>query len=256
MPRKARVKSVTGIYHVILRGTDRQQIFADDEDYVNMLEIIKEYKDLTGVEVYAYCLMGNHIHLMIKEKTTEISQFIKRIGTKFVYWYNVKYQRTGHLFQDRFRSEAIESNEQFISVIRYIHQNPKKAGIVRKMSDYPYSSYREYLAAIKGQSTLIIDSDFVFDIIPKDLFIETNELEAADKCLEVKTESKVRLTDQEASRIIEKITNCKNLVEFQKLDSDKQRKYINKLYSKSLSIRQISRLCGVSKGMIEKYLKM
>ena len=255
MPRRAREKSVTGIYHVMLRGINQQQIFADDEDYTNMQKIIREYKEATGVGIYAYCLMGNHIHLLIKENETEISQFIKRVGTKFVYWYNIKYKRVGHLFQDRFRSEAVENNQQFITVIRYIHQNPLKAGLVRRISEYRFSSYQEYIEALKGEKAPIVDSDFVFEIIPKESFIDINEIETNDKCLDVEAEICVRLTDQEATRIIEKTTKCKNVADFQKLDSDKQNKFIRKLHYKGLSVRQLSRLCGISKGIVEKHLK-
>ncbi len=255
MPRKAREKSATGIYHIMLRGINQQQIFADDEDYANMIRIIKEYKDVTGVEIYAYCLMGNHIHLLVKENETEISQFIKRIGTKFVYWYNLKYKRIGHLFQGRFRSETVKNNNQFITVIRYIHQNPRKAGLVSDISEYRYSSYREYLEAIKGKRTPIIDSTFVFEIIPKNSFSDLNERETEEKCLDIETVSFVRLTDQEAVRMIEKITKCKNAADFQKIDPDKQQKYVNKLHYAGVSVRQLSRLCGISKGMVEKYLK-
>ena len=255
MPRKKREKSATGIYHVMLRGINQQQIFADVEDYKYMLETIREYKESTGVGIYAYCLMGNHLHLLIKENKIELSQFIKRVGTKFVYWYNLKYKRTGHLFQDRFKSEAVENNKYFITVIRYIHQNPRKAGIVQNLSDYPYSSYKEYLEAIKGRNTAIIDSDFVFEIIPKESFQEENEREANDICLDVESVVSVRLTDQEAVKIIEKTTKCRNTAEFQETDPVKQQKYIKKLHEQGISVRQLSRLCGISKGIVEKYIK-
>jgi len=255
MPRKAREKSGTGIYHIVLRGINQQQIFADDEDYRNMLEIIRECKELTGVEIYAYCLMGNHVHLLIKENKTEIGQFIKRVGIKFVYWYNLKYKRTGHLFQDRFKSEAVENNEYFITVIRYIHQNPQKAGLVRSISEYPYSSYKEYLEVLEGKKARIIDNELVFSVIPREVFLEVNEQIANEKCLDIEATVYARVTDQQAVKIIEKTTKCKNTAEFQKLEPDRQKKFIKKLHTKGLSIRQLSRLCGISKGIIEKQIK-
>ena len=144
MPRQARKKSQTGIYHIMLRGINGHQIFVDSEDYEKFLEILKDCKAISEFEIFAYCLMSNHIHLLLKEVKEPIEQIMKRIATRFVYWYNIKYQRAGHLFQDRFKSEPVENDEYFLTVIRYIHQNPVKAGICKKPQDYNYSSYNEF----------------------------------------------------------------------------------------------------------------
>ena len=127
MPRQARKRSNTQIYHAMLRGINQQQIFEDNEDYAKFIQVIRDCKSLSGFQLFAYCLMGNHIHLLLKETNEPIEQIFRRIGSRYVYWYNVKYQRVGHLFQDRFKSEPIETNEYFLTVLRYIHQNPIKA---------------------------------------------------------------------------------------------------------------------------------
>jgi REP element-mobilizing transposase RayT len=88
--------------------------------------------------------MSNHIHLLIKEGKEDLGIVFRRIGSKFVYWYNWKYKRSGHLFQDRYKSEVVENDKYFLTVLRYIHQNPVKAGIVGSMIKYPWSSYNEY----------------------------------------------------------------------------------------------------------------
>ena len=105
MPRQARKKSSSGIYHIMLRGINQQQIFEDSEDYNKFLQVLKDSKAISEFKIFAYCLMGNHIHLLIQEQKEPIEQIMKRIATRFVYWYNIKYQRVGHLFQDRFKSE-------------------------------------------------------------------------------------------------------------------------------------------------------
>lgn len=128
----------------MLRGINGHQIFVDSEDYEKFLEILKDCKAISEFEIFAYCLMSNHIHLLLKEVKEPIEQIMKRIATRFVYWYNIKYQRAGHLFQDRFKSEPVENDEYFLTVIRYIHQNPVKAGICKKPQDYNYSSYNEF----------------------------------------------------------------------------------------------------------------
>ena len=147
MPRKARKKSESGIYHIILRGQNRQMIFKDDEDKEKFLQTLEECKRKSGFKLYGYCLMGNHIHLLLHELKDETGMIMRRIGAGYVYWYNWKYRRCGHLFQDRYKSEAVETDEYFMTVLRYIHRNPVKAGLVKRMSDYKWSSYNEYISS-------------------------------------------------------------------------------------------------------------
>ncbi|WP_198543854.1 transposase [Petroclostridium xylanilyticum] len=100
--------------------------------------------------------MNNHIHLLLKEGKEAISQAMKRIGASYVYWYNMKYERYGHLFQDRYKSEKVEDDKYLLTVLRYIHQNPIKAGIVEEAIKYKWSSYIEYIS----QKGILTDIDF------------------------------------------------------------------------------------------------
>ncbi len=127
MARCARQKSSTFIYHVLLRGINRQDIFYDEEDYCRFLEIVKRVETSGSVAVYGYCLMGNHVHLLLQEKEEELSVIMKRIGTSYAWWYNTKYDRVGHVFQNRFQSEVVETEAYLLEVLRYIHNNPVKA---------------------------------------------------------------------------------------------------------------------------------
>ena len=247
MPRQARIKSNSGIYHVMLRGINHQQIFEQPEDYYKFLEIVKEYKEVCEFELFAYCLMGNHIHLLIKENKEPIEQIFKRIGGKFVYWYNIKYERSGHLFQDRFKSEPVETDEYLLTVIRYIHQNPLKAELCKNVSDYQYSSFMYY----ETQNDFI-DSKYIFEIIDLESFIEFNKTKNDDKCLDIEKSINIRVTDEQARQIIKRIAKCESATEFQKLDTVNQNSFIKKFKEKGLSIRQISRLTGISFGLIRK----
>jgi putative transposase len=121
MPRVARGRSSSGIYHIMLRGINRQIIFEDEEDKTRFLETLRKYKDISKYQLYVYCLMDNHIHLLVKESGETISEAIKRISSSYVYWYNTKYERCGHLFQDRFKSEIVENTTYFFTVLRYIY---------------------------------------------------------------------------------------------------------------------------------------
>ena len=248
MPRQARKKSSVGIYHIMLRGVNQQQIFEDSEDCDKFLQVLKDCKAISEFKLFAYCLMGNHIHILLQETNEPIELLMKRIATRFVYWYNIKYQRVGHLFQDRFKSEPIENDAYFLTVLRYIHQNPIKAGICKTVADYENSSYNEYF-----KSSDLIDSDFVFDLISKDGFTKFNSEKVFESCLDVEDKPKIKVTDEQAKKIIEKVSKCKNVAEFQTLDVKTRDKCLKKLRESGLSIRQISRLTGVSFNIVRKF---
>jgi len=253
MPRTARKKSKTGVYHIILRGINRQTIFEDDEDAVKFLQTLERYKLENEYELYAYCLMGNHIHILIEENQEELGNSMRRIGASYVYWYNWKYERTGHLFQDRYKSEVVENDKYLLAVLRYIHQNPIKAGIVKDIKEYKWSSYSEYLSKSKNQ---LIDEDFILGIFNRDknkakaLFEEFHKIEEDSECLEIN--DKKRFKDKEAKEIIVKTCNVVYCSDLQKLHKNERDEKIIILKEKGLSTRQISRLTGISRGIILK----
>ncbi len=248
MPRQARKKSESGIYHIMLRGINKQQIFEDEEDCEKFLWVLKDTKEVSEYKLFAYCLMGNHIHLLIKEEKEPLGQIFKRIGGKFVYWYNIKYQRVGHLFQDRFRSEPVEDDAYFFTVLRYIHQNPVKEKLCENVENYKFSSYREYT-----DRKWIVDTDFALGIMPLDELAAFNHEENTDKCLEIEERGNIRLTDEQAKYIIEMCSGCKNVSEFQQLSKENIEKYLEEFKNRGLSIRQVSRLTGVSFGLVRKH---
>lgn len=251
MPRQARKRAESGIYHVMLRGIDRQQIFEDRQDYLSFLEILQECRELCGFKLFAYCLMGNHVHILLKVENETLETIFKRIGGRYVYWYNVKYQRVGHLFQDRFKSEPVEDDAYFLTVLRYIHQNPVKAKLCAKPGDYYFSSYADYLCESKT-----VDTEFALKMLPKDEYIRFNNEPNSDSCLDISSVQKHAVTDDQARDIIEKYAHCRTIVEFQDLEVNKKMRYTKKIHQKGVSIRQICRLTGTSKGMVEKWIKV
>ena len=229
MPRVAREKSSTGIYHVMLRGINRQIIFEDGEDYQKFLETLKSFQKKSGYVVYAYCLMSNHIHLLMKEEAEDLGIVFRRLGASFVYWYNWKYSRRGHLFQDRYKSEVVETENYFLTVLRYIHQNPYKAGVVNDIADYRWSSYGEYVG---GSSHLrLCDVELGLSLFSSDrvkavkLFKEFNLEENRDRCLDIDLD--VRLNDREATDFIKSISNVQSLTEVALLEKDKRNEVRN-----------------------------
>ena len=142
MPRQARALSESGYYHVINRGIGKQILFEDADDNQRFLDTLKRYSEEEHFELICYCLMENHFHLLVHTETG-LDRIMKRICCSYAYYYNEKYGRTGHLFQERYRSEAIKDDKQLLATVRYIHNNPQKAGICRR-EEYAWSSWREY----------------------------------------------------------------------------------------------------------------
>ena len=232
----------------MLRGVNQQQIFEDGEDCDKFLQVLKDCKAISEFKLFAYCLMGNHIHILLQETNEPIELLMKRISTRFVYWYNIKYRRAGHLFQDRFKSEPIENDSYFLTVLRYIHQNPVKAGLCKTVEAYENSSYNEYY-----KKSDLIDRDFVFELVSKEEFAKFNNEKAFDICLDIEDKPKIKVTDEQAKKIIEKVSKCKNVAEFQTLDVKTRDKCLKKLRESGLAIRQISRLTGVSFNIVRKF---
>jgi REP element-mobilizing transposase RayT len=251
MPRIAREKSKSGIYHIILRGVNRQTIFEDEEDAEKFLQTLKKYKEESGYKIYAYCLMGNHIHILVKEEKEDLSIAMRRIGASYVYWYNLKYDRSGHLFQDRYKSEVVEDERYLLTVVRYIHQNPLKAGLVKDVKEYKWSSYSEYIGKYE-----IIDADFLLKIFNEDvkealsMFEDFHKEESKIECLDVNY--KKRIKDSEAVEIIKQACNISYCADLQKINKINRDKYLRILKEKDLSTRQISRLTGISRHIILK----
>ena len=251
MPRKAREKSESDIYHIIMRGINRQRIFNEEEDCHRFLQTLKFYKETSGYEIYAYCLMSNHIHLLIKVGPEPLEQIMRRVCGKFVYWYNHKYDRTGYLFQDRFKSEPVEDDTYFLTVLRYIHQNPLKAGLVKGLKDYPWSSYNAYIKRNK-----LVDADFALKMFSANqaqalkLFMNFNEQKTDEQCLDI--EERKTLSDKEALQIMETVFSTSNMEEWRKIDRSTRDNYLSMLKQKGLSVRQISRLTGLNRGVVLK----
>ncbi len=231
-----------------MRGINRQRIFEDEEDYKKYLWELKRFQEICGYQLYAWCLMPNHIHILIREGNEPLEQVFRRIGASFIYWYNMKYERIGHLFQDRYKSEPVEDSAYLLTVVRYIHQNPVKAGICKKPADYRYSSYSEYL-----NGGALLTRDMLLKQISIDQFVEYHGELNADNCLEVKETERKRSTDEQLDELIKKRFGIQTTTDVQRMESKKQAEVIKMMVKSGGSIRQISRLTGVSIAIIRKY---
>jgi putative transposase len=251
MPRQARRKSETGIYHIMVRGVNRQQIFIDDEDCLKFIWKLEQVKVRSDFKLYGYCLMGNHAHLLLCQREEPLSRIMQSLCSSYVHWYNWKYDRIGHLFQERFKSEVVETDSYLITVLRYIHQNPVKAGITDSVANYRWSSYCEYYDKPK-----ITDTEFVLKMYSKDkqravsAFVEHTSESNNDKCLEY---AETRRYSDEAllNYIMENYGAGKS--SFQSLQESDLGMIIGGLKEiDGVTIRQIVRVTGISKYKVEK----
>ena len=146
MARLARL-SVPGYpHHVIQRGNNRQPVFVDETDRSRYLELLRESARESGVAVHAYVLMGNHVHLLVTPAAGRaLSDFMHRLGTRYVGWFNHRHQRSGTLWEGRFRSGLIDADAYLLACIRYIELNPVRAGLVASAADWRWSSARHPL---------------------------------------------------------------------------------------------------------------
>ena len=156
LPRKAREKHSEAIYHIMCRSISEVLLFKDDDDKDCYLKLLKRYSDKYRCGVYAYCLMYNHLHIHLDPKGYDISKFMHSLNTSYVLYYNKKYERHGHLFQERFKSRIADSDSYNLAVSAYIHNNPKDIyGYAGRVEEYQYSSYGIYLKIRKDRYDLI-----------------------------------------------------------------------------------------------------
>jgi len=233
----------------MLRGINRQSIFEDDIDRRTFLDILKDVKESKGLELYCYVLMDNHVHLLIRTGEETLGASMKRIAVRYALGYNARYERSGHLFQDRFNSEPIESENHLLAAVRYICQNPLKAKLCKTAGEYPWSSYREYLGIDKG----ITDTKLVLEMFSQ-LFSE--EKQAFYEFMEDRTDDEFidddrrRKTDSELKAFMEALSGCKSASSFQALEKEGRDTCLNRFKQEGFSLRQISRVTGVPFGIV------
>ncbi|GIN86112.1 hypothetical protein J6TS2_24980 [Heyndrickxia sporothermodurans] len=251
MPRIPRKKSHNGMYHIMLRGINRQTIFEDDEDRTRLLDTIKKYKEISRIKIFGFCLMDNHVHLLIKETEEPISNAIQRISASYVYWYNSKYERCGHLFQDRFKSENVETEGSFLRVLRYIHQNPVKAGLAKHAFDWKWTSIHEYIS-----NSNVVDIEVGLSLFSTNrreavkLFSEFMQMPNDDQYLD--DHIKVKVSDSVVRNYLSQV-GIANSSMLQQLDREKRNAIIVELKEwKGVSVRQIARITGISKSVIDR----
>lgn len=259
MPRHQRIRSKSGCYHIIIRGNERKNIFYDDEDRQKFIEIINNKKQGKLFYLYAFCLMNNHVHMMLGEGVEDVARVMKRITVSYVCYFNKKYKRIGHLFQGRFKSEGVEDERYALSLVRYIHQNPLKAKMVKALKDYKWSSYSSYLDE-ENYFNPILDRDIILGMFSNDMATAKKEYERymneetndsfldlqEDKEIIDKERARVILADMLLKRGIRLGTGKKVIVPDEVIREFREKT--------NLSIRKIAAITEVNKDKINKII--
>jgi len=151
MPRSARILIRNACYHIIARGNQKQEVFFEAADYKAYLRLLKKYKIKYRIKLYCYCLMNNHVHMLVEpEEPHCISAAMQGLSQSYSIWFNAKYNKVGHLWQDRFKSMIIQKDEYFLTCMNYIEANPVRGNILANPLDYPWSSHKERIFGIKN----------------------------------------------------------------------------------------------------------
>jgi Transposase and inactivated derivatives len=239
----------------MMRGINRQDIFLDDEDYQRFLETMKRVKESRSCAIYGYCLLGNHVHLLLHEEEKELSVIMKRIGTSYAWWYNQKHDRVGHVFQNRFQSETVETEAYLLGVLRYIHNNPVKAKLAAKPEEYKWSSCQAYYG--EKDSFGLVYTSFILDILHSNReiaikqFAEFMQKTNTDQFMDVPV--KQRKSDEDLAQEVQELLNGQPIGILQSLDIEQRNNIIKQIKRiEGATQRQIARVTGIHQSIIFK----
>lgn len=249
MPRSSRAVAQSGFYHITLRGNGKQILFETDTDRFRFLDTLKEALNEQGVRFVAWCLMENHVHLIVDDPNGHLSKAIQKTASSYAAYFNAKHSHSGHVFQGRFNSSPIDQESYLLQAIRYVLRNPVKAGVAAA-KNYRWSSYSEI---VDDSTTKFTDNAFVESLFggQKAFSDFINSSDASDYA----PQWNKKLDDTDAPEIAKAV--CKNLgihdpTEIKSLSKIKRNAALRALSRERLTNKQIERLTGVGRGPIQR----
>ena len=249
MPHTVRKRSESGFYHVVAKGAGGQVIFEGPQDRRSCLTALEKATDENEVDVHAYCLMSNHIHLLLEDKQEKLSAFMKQFCETYAMHFNKVAGRVGGVFVRPFWNEAVECDEYFLSALRYIHANPEPAGICAA-ADYAWSSYRAYL----GESSFV-KTDLALSLLGDVAGFEEFSASGSKLALPFPS-SKLRghLSPDEIWNIATNLVDRDVLLGIRTMELDKRRPVLETLSRAGFTEREIVRVTGLGKTAVHKSL--
>ena len=250
MPRLPRKHSEADIYHVIVRGEGRKILFEDNEDRENFMRMLSASLDRYGASVFAWCLMSNHVHLLMKVPFHLLPRIMQSVTSGYAVYYNKRHDGVGHVFSGRYRSEPIDTDEYLLTALRYIHFNPVKEKL-SPTCDYRWSSFGEYLS-----SSGLADTRFVLEMLGGleqfERFHAVESHVASSEYLNHARSMGSRCADDEAADLAKSVLGehaLRNLASLKKGERDNG---IALLRRAGITVKQIERLTGIGRGIVER----
>ena len=256
MSRYIRDTGKNGYMHIVKRGINHQDVFLDAKDYEYFKQLLFDLRDEMGFKIIAYCLMSNHMHILLYDDQYRFSYIVQRLYTKYAKYFNKKYDRTGGLFEGRYCGKTVDTEQYLITAVRYIHNNPLNAGICLA-SDYLWSSYNEYVSDLP-ENMKLCSTTLVLSIFGgSEAFIRFHHSSLGENAYKhvidiMKMEGNERISDNEIRHIIQSMTNSKSPFIIQSIDRESRDEILVKLKRMGLKYSQIARITGVSLGAIKK----
>ena len=247
MPRASRQYSESGLYHVVLRGNGKQFIFEDDSDRREFLQQLKAKTVAHGVSIIAWCLMSNHVHLLLEDPKNSLSHFMHAISTAYARYFNDKSGHVGSVFQGRFASVPITGDGQLLQAVRYIHENPAKAGVAA-VDEYRWSSYGEYM----GRPG-VADTKTVLNMVDgREGFLRFCQ-DGRFGAYHVRVTK--RVSDEDALEVARDVLEGLEPVELKKMTREKRDAALRSLRTAGMTVKQIERLTGIGHNTISRATK-
>jgi REP element-mobilizing transposase RayT len=231
----------------MLRGVNRDPIFLEDEDRERFLGALQAAREASGCRVLAYCLMDNHVHLVLRTTTEPLGATVKRVGVRYAGWFNRKYGRAGHLFQDRFKSVPVEDDAHLITLLRYVWNNPVEAGMVRHPDHYLWSSRR-----IFGHPSRLVDGAELDRLLSDDPLAADSGRTVEPHEGSLPRGPAPRYSDSEALALLEQACGADRPERFVALDGQTQRRAVRDLRVRSVSFAQLARVTGLSPSTLKR----
>lgn len=247
MPRIARRIAGSGYYHVIVRGNGRRILFESDADKSFFLKLLERYGHQHEIKYLAWCLMENHVHLLICDPANQASNAMHDICGVFASYYNQNNDHVGSVFQSRFTSRPIETDDYLLKVMRYIHQNPLRAGLTKSF-DYPWSSYDDYI-----RGGIITSTGMVLEMLGGiDGFREYCSRMDSEATKQIEKDSMGRLTDAEALERAKRLLGEELLSGLDRLGRRDRDDCLYCLYTNGLYVNQIARITGIGRNIVRR----
>ncbi len=229
---------------MIIRGIGKQILFEEREDYVYFLKALKKYSAQSEIAVFAYCLMENHVHILVSDSKMQLPHLMKQLEVCYASYFNRKYDRSGHLFQGRYLSEPVDNRLYLLTVFRYILLNPQKACICPAF-EYEWSSIRQY-----AEESAFVNTEMLEKIIGDyEQYAAFLDKANDDVCMEY---CPMKKDDEWAKSRIRRLIGEQSATVLQKYRKTERNAVLRELKTEGLTVKQLERLTGINRGVIQR----